>query len=342
MKNKTINELFDDFIKQCQYVTKMSEASISGFKSTFDLLLRIYPGLDLKKINSDLMSDFFEKLENRARIVGRNKQVKIGIKNSTVATYRSKLNKFFIWLVANGYLKTNPFDTIPYPNVNYDDKQFLRKEELEKIAAAIHASTNNLFVRKRNIAIFYTLLYCGLRRGELVGLKLYNADLDKKELTVTAETSKSKISRIIPMNIELVSYLKDYLMERKKYNYKTQYLFVSANNDDRISFSGLKHITDNLIKISGVKFHLHQFRHSFAVNMLNNKSDIAKLKQLMGHRDIRMTASYLRCLPTESMREDVESLRLNRMCWKFSNTDSEDAYPSERASVRQKRLNRSS
>ncbi|RJO59499.1 hypothetical protein C4546_01995 [Candidatus Parcubacteria bacterium] len=57
----------------------------------------------------------------------------------------------------------------------------------------------------------------------------------------------------------------------------------------------------------------HQFRHTFAVNVLNNGSDIAKLKQLLGHRDIRMTATYLRCLPTSAMRGDVETLTLDNL-----------------------------
>ena len=325
MKQENINELFEKFINQCRYVSKMSEATIVGYQSTLKLLQTIYPNLEVEMLTPEVMTEFIEKLEHRARIVGRNKEVKIGIKSSTVATYRSKLNKFFLWLVSNSHLKVNPFDTIPYPDVNYDDKKFLHKEELGKIAAAITTRSNNLLVRKRDMAMFYTLLYCGLRRGEIIGLKVYDINLERKEMTVAAETSKSKNSRIIPINQELVTLFKDYLAERKKHSYQTPCLFVSNNKDAGITLSGLKHCIDALNRLSGVNFHLHQLRHTFAVNLLNNHSDIAKLKQLMGHRDIRQTASYLRCLPTECMREDVESLSLNRMCWKYFTSYSEDA-----------------
>ncbi|MDO8669117.1 MAG: tyrosine-type recombinase/integrase [Candidatus Buchananbacteria bacterium] len=340
MNNKNIKELFDDFIKQCRYITKLSESSIDGYNSTFELLLKIYPDLTVEMLTPALMTEFFEKLEKRARIVGRNKTVKVGIKSSTVATYRSKLNKFFNWLVSNGYLKSDPFGGMAYPDVDYDDKKFLRKEELEKIVAAISTRSNNLLVRKRDLAMFYTLLYCGLRRGELIGLKVYDINLEKREMTVAAETSKSKNSRIIPIHLELVTLFKDYLAERKKLRYQTSSLFVSNNRDAGITFNGLKHFVDNIKNASGVNFHLHQLRHTFAVNLLNNHSDIAKLKQLMGHRDIRMTASYLRCLPTESMRADVESLRLDKMCWRYFRYDSEDVCQSATVNVRQKRPNK--
>lgn len=336
MKQENINELFEKFTNQCRYVSKMSEATIVGYQTSFKLLQTIYPDLEVKMLTPELMTEFFKTLEERARIVGRNKEVKIGIKSSTVATYRSKLNKFFLWLVNNNHLKTNPFDTIPYPDVNYDDKKFLHKAGVEKIMAAIATRSNNLLVRKRDMAMFYTMLYCGLRRGEVVGLKVTDINLELKELTVAAKTSKSKNSRIIPINRELVTLLKDYLAERKKHNYQSQYLFVSNNKDAGISLSGLKHCVDELNKISGVNFHLHQFRHTFAVNMINNHCDIAKLKQLMGHRDIRMTASYLRCLPPECMREDMESLSLSRMCFRYFTSDSEDAFQSAPVSVQMK------
>jgi site-specific recombinase XerD len=63
---------------------------------------------------------------------------------------------------------------------------------------------------------------------------------------------------------------------------------------------------------TGLDFHPHQFRHTFAVNMLNAGTDIYKLKQLLGHTDIRMTASYLRGLPVKSMQQDVERLVIEK------------------------------
>jgi integrase len=73
------------------------------------------------------------------------------------------------------------------------------------------------------------------------------------------------------------------------------------------------HLVKQVRRLSGVAFHLHQFRHTFAVNFLNRGGDVAKLKQLLGHRDIRMTSVYLRCLPTAAMRGDVENITLDTL-----------------------------
>ena len=58
---------------------------------------------------------------------------------------------------------------------------------------------------------------------------------------------------------------------------------------------------------------LHQLRHTFAVNFLNGGGDVVRLKQLLGHQDIRMTSGYLRHLPTSAMRDGVESITLDTL-----------------------------
>ena len=311
---ENIETLFKEFIKEQEYSSKLSPVTLDGYQYAFKLFLQIMPGTGLEDLTDKIMTEFFERLEKRERKVGRG-YTKKGIKSSTVATYRSKLNKFFGWLEMKGKIKKNPFRLMEYPNVVYEDKKFLRKEELEKIfmAMGIGIPWKNPFVAKRNIAIITTLLYCGLRKGELLGLKVLDIDFGRKELTVRAETSKSRINRIVPLNPELIRKLEDYLEERKKRTSVSTSFFTSNNEDRELSEDGFKHLIAFLVDKSGVKFHAHQFRHTFAVNMLNKGCDIAKLKQLMGHKDIRMTASYVRCLPSSMMRNDVNMLTIDDM-----------------------------
>ena len=309
---KDLPQLHRDFMKECEFSAKLSPETLRGYQASFELLLRLMPHTELSALSPDMMTEFFKRLEKRERKVGKN-GTKTGIKKSTVATYRSKLNKFFEWLRIKGVLQENPFHKIAYPSVQYEDKKFLKKSEIEKIFSALTLSSSRPLIRKRNIAIFSILLNCGLRRNELVSLKTYDMDLDRKIVLIRAETSKSKRDRTIPLNSMAVAILKDYLEERKKKRYVTPYLFVSANYDGRLTKDGLSHIVAALNSLSGVPFHLHQFRHTFAVNILHNGCDIAKLKQLMGHSDIRMTMTYLRCLPTKAMRADVEKLTFENL-----------------------------
>lgn len=309
---KDLPQLHTEFMKECEFAAKLSPETLRGYRDSFSLLTKVMPSIGLNALSPDTITEFFRRLETRQRKIGNYRMVQ-GIKKSTVATYRSKLNKFFEWLRIKGWIAENPFTEIPYPSVSYEDRKFLKRGDIEKIFAALTLYSTKPFIRRRNAAIFSVFLNCGLRKNELVNLRVYDIDLERKTLLVRAETSKSRRDRTIPLNSSVLSFLNDYIEKRRKKRYTTPYFFVSSARDDRFTTDGLLHVVDDLKVLSKVDFHLHQLRHTFAVNMLNNGCDIAKLKQLMGHSDIRMTMTYLRCLPTKAMRADIEKLTLENL-----------------------------
>ena len=306
---KDLKQLFDEFIFECEFARILRPETLRGYRQTFEIFQKIMPEVSVEILNSGTLTLFFKKLNERKRIVGKG-QVKTGIKKSTIATYRSKLNSFFEWLKVKKHIEQNPFNEMVYPSHVYEDRKFLSKSDVEKILTAILKNqSRSLLVLKRNLVIFHLLLFCGLRREELLLLQLRDIDLERRILTIRAETSKVPRTRYIPLHSQLVMYLKDYLQIRIKCT--TQYLLVSKVRDERLSYHGLNHFVSTIKNISGVKFYLHQFRHTFAVNFLKANKDIVKLKQLMGHRDIRTTLIYLRCLPINEMRGDIENMSID-------------------------------
>ena len=149
------------------------------------------------------------------------------------------------------------------------------------------------------------LLFCGLRRGELISLQVRDIDLESRKILIKKETSKSNMNRTLPIHSILFMHLKDYLQERKKLGLTTGFLFVSRNGDQKLTEHGLKHWVKNLRKKSGVRFHLHQFRHTFACKLADVNVSALKIQKLMGHSDIRMTMKYTRSLRPEDMEEDI-------------------------------------
>ncbi|MDB4921216.1 site-specific integrase [Mucilaginibacter sp.] len=304
-----IHELFQQFIWECEFSQKLRPETIRGYTDVFSLFVKIIPDIQLTDLTSITITNFFKILNERKRIVGKGK-IKVGVKKSTVATYWGKLNSFFNWLEKHQHIEANPFSDMKYPKVTYEDKRFLKREEVEKIFAAIYVHhNNNLLILKRNLALFNILLFCGLRREEVILLQIRDIDLERKTITIRAETSKSSMSRSLPLTSTVITTLKDYLKERK--HYTCQHLFVSSTSDKRFTRDGLKHLVRMLNTASKVRFHLHQFRHTFAINFLKQSSNLFSLKQLMGHRDIRMTAVYLRCLPVDEMRSDIEKMSID-------------------------------
>src|SRR3989344_3441063 len=304
-----LNELFNQFVYQCRYAQGMRAATIVGYKATYELLKKLIPGICLEMLTPKIMTEFFARLQTRERKIGRG-LVKKAVKNSTLLTYRCKLNTFFKWLYVNGHLKNDPFAGVHRPAVSYTDRKYLEREQVERILVAIGFTINwkNNLVKKRNLTIAGVLLHCGLRKGEMLNLKLSDINFRNDELLVRGEISKSRRDRIVPLNSAVIILLKDYLEERNLRKYTTPYLFVSLNRDERLSYDGYKHLVEKLNRECGVKFHTHQFRHTHSVNLLANGTDVVTIQQLLGHTDPRMTASYLRSLPMQIKRPHVEML----------------------------------
>jgi integrase len=85
---------------------------------------------------------------------------------------------------------------------------------------------------------------------------------------------------------------------------------MSSKEDTKLTINGLKHWYERLNKISGVKFHLHQFRHTFASKLAEADVNLFKIQKMMGHTDIKMTERYARSLQTQDMAEDIGKISI--------------------------------
>ncbi len=312
---RTPNELeilFKDFLNEQKFTRCARHATLQGYVAAMQLFLRIVKEADLRNIQDrPTWIGFFSALNERKRLVG--KQMKqTGVKASTLLTYRSKLDVFMRWLVATNQIKTNPLTSIERPNVQYVDRRFLTESEIRRLFQTCqydHKWASD-FIRIRNYTILRVLILTGVRRGELLGLHLQDVDLDKGTLTVRAETSKSKMPRPIPLPRPLMIELSDYLQARKNHAiaYLSPALFVSGTKDRAFGQHGLKHLVDLLAKESGVHFHVHRARHTFASELNRHGTPLQHLQQLMGHHDPRMTMAYGRNVSVDTLRPAVEKI----------------------------------
>lgn len=315
MTESTLRDRFEEFIYQCQNVARLRSETIKGYRAAFDLFLRITPDANIGNIqDTKYITNFFATILTRSRKVGRDKFVQ-GVKKSTTATYHSKLRSFFKWMKQNKHIEQNPFEMIKAPNVEYPDRKFLNREDVHTLfhACGFKIQWDNEFVRRRNLAILAVFLYCGLRKGELLALEVRDFDLERRQLTVRGETSKSKFTRVIPINEEALVTVQDYLSLRKTRDINTRAMWVSQDEDRPLSKDGLKHTVTKLNENSGVKFHVHRLRHTFAVNLMKNGTNLAVIQQLLGHKDVRMTVKYVRAFPADEMRNDVNSITFDSL-----------------------------
>lgn len=308
-----IHYLFSQFMQERKF-TGAAEATLRGYESSFALFDRVVSNVKLEEINRETIVEFFNKLKTRERSALEAKK-DIGVKNTTLVTYKNKLGSFFNYLVKRKEIEANPFKDLKIAKPVEENRKYLLSEEIQKIFAAIDVNIawKNNFVKKRNSAIIAIALFLGLRKGEILGLKLTDIYLEKKQLLVRGVTSKSKRNKIVPINQNAYVILLDYLDQRVKKKYFNEFLFVSENKDMRFTEHGLKHMIKKLEKAVGFRFHMHQFRHTLAVNLRHKGSDVMEIMDVLGHRDSRMTAEYLRGFPIENSRERLNALTLDTL-----------------------------
>jgi integrase len=306
-----LKKLFDEYIQECTYSRRLRSETLRSYGEVFKHFSKTMIEIDRPDLlNREVMTEFFRRLQTRKRIVGKCTE-KVGIKNSTVKTYWSKLNAFFEWLRIREQLKENPLRQMKPPEPVYEDERALKRDDIEKILATVMLNSKDSFTLRRDTMMIYILVFCGLRKGEFISLQTRDVDLEKRIITVRAETSKSKKTRQVPLGFQLVMHIREYLDELKKKGYKTQHLIASSSHDKGLSRDGLKHWVNRLNILSGVKFHLHRFRHTFACNLANQNTSLIKIQKLMGHKDPKMTMVYLRSIGTDDLRSEVDRLSID-------------------------------
>ena len=91
---KTLDQLFQVFLYECEFVKKVRPETLRGYSHTFQLFLKLIPECDLNTLSPGTVTTFFRILQERKRLVGKV-IIKNGIKKSTVATYWGKLKEIF-------------------------------------------------------------------------------------------------------------------------------------------------------------------------------------------------------------------------------------------------------
>lgn len=307
--DKKIIDCFEEYISDCKYSKGLRPKTIEGYKDVIEHFLKVVPeSIRVNELSAHSVAMFFRRLGQK-----QQKKNKVGVRNSTVRTYYSKLIVFFRWLEQNGYLKEGSLadKIIKPPLPTYEDDRALSESEVSRIIASISQyQSDNAFLCKRDLIIVYILFYTGIRKGELLGLRVSDIDFVTKSIFINGETSKSKKSRKIPIHPTLSLYLKDYLREKDKRGSSCEYLIISSNRDTKLTEHGIKHWVERYKKLSKVKFHIHRFRHTFACVLAKNHADITSIKNVLGHSSILMTERYLRSIGTENSREFIERMTL--------------------------------
>jgi integrase/recombinase XerC len=142
---------------------------------------------------------------------------------------------------------------------------------------------------KLMIDLFYST---GIRRTELIHLKMLNIDLSNATLKVLGKRNKE---RILPLLSTIASQIKVYLAERSNLESITDNdIFFLTTKGVKMSDSLVYRLINNYFSTVSekVKKSPHILRHTFATHLLNNGADLNSVKELLGHSSLASTQIY--------------------------------------------------
>ena len=201
--------------------------------------------------------------------------------NRELNTVKAMLNKAVAW----GYLSKSPAQTVKKLREPKRQIRFLSPHEIKTLLEQANE-------RMRHIIV--TLLYTGLRRGELIHLVWGDLDFKTKLLSVQAKQGwnpKDYEVRHIPLNDKLFRILHG----QKKG--ESPYIF-SNESGGMLNGNILSRDFRKLARRCGIKgASIHTLRHTFASYLAMNRVDLYTIQKLLGHSSVKTTEIYAHLAP---------------------------------------------
>jgi integrase/recombinase XerD len=231
-------------------------------------------------------------------------------------TARSILNamqgtrSFCSFLVKRGYLPKNPFLEMEKPKLPRHLPDFLDENEAkELLQACINFKREYKSRWFRDIAIIGLFLFCGLRKKELLNLKLTDFNQERGYIRVFAKNKE----RIVPLNDTAKAFMLDYLKVRPKKEGVDRIFVSTIRKAQALTHQGLYDLFVDLRKQVHFRKKLtpQVLRHTFCTLMLRNGVNLRDIQLLAGHSDISTTARFYLGCDERQLKQAVDKHPLN-------------------------------
>ncbi|PCG20583.1 site-specific integrase [Brachyspira sp. G79] len=148
------------------------------------------------------------------------------------------------------------------------------------------------FANQRNILMFLILATTGIRRKEVVGIKLDDIDFENNTIYI-ANPKGNKKPRYVLLAEIVKNYLKDYLIERNKRAEKNIQNLLITQQGKKCTIGSISHIANRLSKKYNIDFTLHSFRRGLATELYNdNNIQVQDIALLLGHKKVQTTVDH--------------------------------------------------
>lgn len=212
------------------------------------------------------------------------------ISNRSINRKMASLKAYYRFLQGIGRIATNPLTKHRALKTSKKIEIPFSEEEMQKVLSQIEYSDDFEGVRdKLIIELLYTT---GIRRAELLHLKMIDVDLTGQMLKVLGKRNKE---RFVPLLAAVVEGFKGYFEYRNALGSIADeaYVFLLKSGYKTYDIFVYRIINSYFSKVSSkVKKSPHILRHTFATHLLNRGADLNSVKELLGHSSLASTQVY--------------------------------------------------
>lgn len=212
------------------------------------------------------------------------------ISNRSVNRKVASLKAYYKFLQRTGAIDSNPLAKHRALKTSKKIELPFSEEEMERAISQI--PFENDFEGVRNKLMIELLYTTGIRRAELINLKLEHVDLQNKSIKVLGKRNKERFVPLLPATIDL---FKTYIDRRDALDdiFDKTFVFLSKSGYKVYGTLVYRIINGYLSKVSSkLKRSPHILRHTFATHLLNKGADLNSVKELLGHSSLASTQVY--------------------------------------------------
>ena len=199
-------------------------------------------------------------------------------KGYSISTQRQFISALKVFVV---FYEDCPIDNLKLmrPKKSHSLPTVLSKEEVIDLLKC----TKNL----KHRAILAMIYAAGLRISELINLKLFDIDIDRRQVVV--KNGKNRKDRNIILAKSIIPLITNYLT-----TYSPTIYFTEGLKGTKYSAGSVRKFLRQGSKIAGIKKHVtpHTLRHSYATHLLENGIDLRYIQELLGHAKPETTMIY--------------------------------------------------
>lgn len=273
---------FMEYLEEYEEIHNFEEIEMMTFRSFIAYLNSPKRLEEVEKNDKNVKS--IENMENS------DKKAKLKpISKRSINRKISALRTFFKYLQEIKVIETNKASYINVPKFEKELPNVINRDDLNNLR---HVINTEKITGIRDRLIIELLYSSGLRSIELINLSEFMIDIEEREIRVVGKGDKERIT-FFSENAK--KWLIKYIEEKKRQyaNYTREVLIVNSKGK-KLTTRSLRRLISAHAHEAGIQKEItpHVFRHSFAMELLNNGVDIRYLQELLGHSSIAATQVY--------------------------------------------------